>query len=139
MDIPYLSPFLAQQRGPLAIHLKSRMGYALLHLQGICYFCRPQSGETEMDTKKLVETVSGGTGVAPDSVKKVIDSAFETIGKQAATGDAVKIHGFGTFKSKAAKEGGETKVVFRPWLTKDEKATKKKKKLEKKETKAKKT
>ncbi|HEY5049182.1 MAG TPA: HU family DNA-binding protein [Rhizomicrobium sp.] len=85
-----------------------------------------------MKIEDLVKTVSGSTGVQADVTKKVIDATLETLGKQMAGEEPVKLQGFGTFMRKPGKEEGKTRVVFRSWPSKDEKLARKKKKLAKK-------
>jgi hypothetical protein len=85
-----------------------------------------------MNLKELIEAVSTSTGVEKASVKKVLDSAFATMGKQLKGEDGVKIQGFGSLLKRPGKEGGEARIVFRAPLTKVQKEEKKKKKLAKK-------
>ena len=85
-----------------------------------------------MDLNGLTTAVSGSTGIAPDSVKKVLDAAFATITQQLTGEEPVKLQGLGTLARKPGKKDGKSRVVFRPQLTKAEKAAKKKKKTAKK-------
>jgi len=85
-----------------------------------------------MELKNLVEAVSTSTGVAPDSVKKVLDAAFAAVSKQMSGEEPIKLHGFGTFTRKAGKEEGKSRVVFRQWKSEGQKEAKKQKKLAKK-------
>ena len=81
-----------------------------------------------MKMKELVEEVSKCSGVGPGQVRKVLDATFATVAKQMAADDAVRLQGFGTFMRREGKNGGQSRIVFRQWLTKDEKQAKKKEK-----------
>jgi nucleoid DNA-binding protein len=89
-------------------------------------------GEAKMEMKELVEVVSAGTGVEAGSVRRVLDAAFIAVTKGMSGEKPVKLEGLGTFRKKEGKEPGKSKVVFRPWLSKSEKAEKKKAKGSKK-------
>lgn len=90
-----------------------------------------------MNLKELIEKVSGSTGVASDTVQKVLDAAITTINKGTEGDQPVKLNGLGTFARKTPKKGGGEKVVFKPWMTKDQKKAKKAKRDERKAGKAK--
>ena len=84
-----------------------------------------------MNLKELVGKVSGSTGVAADTVQKVLDATISAINK--GEGDQpIKLNGLGTFARKTPKKGGDEKIVFKPWLTKDQKQAKKALRKEKK-------
>jgi len=85
-----------------------------------------------MNLKELVEAVSGSTGIEVDSVRKVLDATFATVNKQITGEEPIKLQGFGTFMRRPAKDDGPARVVFRAWLSKEQKEEKKKKKLAKK-------
>jgi hypothetical protein len=89
-------------------------------------------GDLEMELKELVQAVSDSTGVAPDSVRKVLDAAFIVVNKEMGGEEAVKLQGLGTFMRKPGKDQGDSRVVFRPWLNKEQREAKKKKRLAKK-------
>jgi nucleoid DNA-binding protein len=73
-----------------------------------------------MDLKELVEGVSGSTGTPPEAVRKVLDATFAAVTKQMAADEPLKLEGFGTFVRKGVKEEGKARIVFRPWLTKEQ-------------------
>lgn len=90
-----------------------------------------------MNIKELVESVSGSTGIEASSVKKVIEATISTLNKQLDGREPVKLQGLGTFARRPGKlEGKPDRVVFRPWLTKEQKRAKKQGKKEKKLKKA---
>ena len=86
-----------------------------------------------MGMKELVESVSGRTGVSQDSVKKVLSATFTEVSRQIEGEDPVKLPGLGTFRRKAGKEEGTSRVVFRPWPSKEQMKARKQKRQAKKE------
>ena len=85
-----------------------------------------------MNLKELVESVSGSTGIAAASVKRVLDATISAVNKEMEGEEPIKLQGLGTFVRRAGKEDGTTRIVFRPWLTKDQRQAKKEKKKTKK-------
>jgi len=78
-----------------------------------------------MNFKELVDEVSSRSGVGTGAVKKVLDATFATVADKVAAGTPVRFKGFGTFLLREAKKGEPSRVVFRQWLTDDQKQSKK--------------
>jgi len=78
-----------------------------------------------MNLLQLVHTVSGRSGVDPQTTQKVLETAFGILRKQLAADENVKLEGLGSFVHKpAAEPGRRSRTLFRPWSPKDSADTK---------------
>jgi hypothetical protein len=78
-----------------------------------------------MKLLQLVHTVSGRSGVDPQTTRKVLETAFGILSEQLAADENVRLEGLGSFVHKPSTEPGKrSRTVFRPWSPKDSADTK---------------
>lgn len=60
-----------------------------------------------MNKNLLIDNVAEVAGVSKKEAKIVVETVFDTIVKELVSGNEVRVHGFGTFKTKtrAARKG----------------------------------
>lgn len=72
-----------------------------------------------MTKAELVATIAARTGISPSQVDAAVMGAFDLIAQQLAEGNAVTVHGFGTFcvrssSGKRTREQGTGETIWNP-------------------------
>jgi nucleoid DNA-binding protein len=75
----------------------------------------------------LTQTVSDRSGVEPQAVKKILESAFAVLGEELAKEDKLELQGLGTFiRRQNRKPGARGRTLFKSWSVKSARIKKRK-------------